>query len=353
MSTSGTYDFDKPKSNQLIDEAYERIGIVPGLISEQQIKAGQRSLNYIMKDWGNRGNNLWTVKQGIIGLVPGQPAYPLPLGAINIKTAVRRTSVRQLNGTPTSSSGIAANAFDGDPTTKCIQTAPNGFIRYVWDPITNVISMVGIQSGVSAEYTITCEYSTDGGANWLVAINIPKQNYPVHTLLWFAVPIPPNANAFQITETGGATLTIEELYFNSTLSDIRISPIGESQYTAMPQKGQMGTPTSYWVNRQIDPVVYFWQTPNTDAYTIFFTYWATMQDIGRMIDNAEVPARFLEPLTAALAYRLAVKEGRPPEMIATLLQISESSFATAAASDEETDIPLVIYGSYSGSRGYA
>ena len=58
MSTSGTYSFGSPQSKDLIEDAYERIGILPAVITEQKIVSAQRSLNFILQEWVNKSNNL-------------------------------------------------------------------------------------------------------------------------------------------------------------------------------------------------------------------------------------------------------------------------------------------------------
>jgi hypothetical protein len=345
MSTSGTYSFGLPKSRELIDEAYERIGMVPSLITQQQIEAAQRSLNFIMQEWVNKGNNLWTIRQGIIGLSPNQIAYNLPLGAIDVKTVTLRISNRNLGGTAFSSAGgIAQNAFDNNTATSCIQTSPNGYISYSYGVAQNTISMVGVQSTITTQYSLVAEYSFDN-ITWITALTIPKQTYNQNVIEWFAIPVAVPANLFRVRETGGATLEVEELYFNSAINDTILTRLSEFEYTAIPNKTQAGHPTTFWVDRQINPVIYLWLVPNGVFNAIFFTYWIALQDIGTMLDNAEVPARFLEALTSALAYRLAIKQKSPLEEITLLQALAEKSYQEAGSEDRER-VPLRIYGDY-------
>ncbi len=71
-----------------------------------------------------------------------------------------------------------------------------------------------------------------------------------------------------------------------------------------------------------------------------------MQDIGNMINNAQVPARFLEALVSSLAHLLSVKEpGMDLNKISFLKAHADSEFAIAAAEDRER-VPLRIYGDF-------
>lgn len=372
-TTSGTYYFSSPQIKELVDDAYERVGITPPLITEQKIVSALRSLNFILQEWVNKGNNLWTIKQGMLGLNPNQNAYQIPANGIDIKTATIRTSNRNLGGTAFSSSGgIAQNAFDNNPSTACNQIAPQGYISYNWGQAQYAIAMVGIQSAISANYTLNFEYSYDN-INWNAALSIPAQNYPVNNIQWFVIPTPVPANVFRVRELNSSVLfwsnisaytwleytpaptitwatwnntplSIEEIYFNTALYDTLVTRLSEYEYTALPNKNQVGRPTSFWVDRQINPIIYLWPTPTAQYNNLFFTYWEAIQDVGQMINSAEIPARFLEALCAALSYRLAIKEGAN-DRIPMLQALAEEAYASAAGEDRER-VPLRIYGDY-------
>jgi hypothetical protein len=340
MSVSGTYNFSTPPIRQLIEEAYERIGILPALITPQRAQSAQRSMNLILQEWVNLGNNLWTVQQGVVALKANQNAYSLPLGCIDVKTATLRTMImRILGGTPFSSEGgVAANAFDGNPATSCTQTAPNGYISYNWGAATNIPTMVGIQSHVTTEYTISVEYSLDN-TNWLLAVNIPRQTYTQSNLQWYVIPKPLACNQIRIIETGGATLDIEELYFESYQQDMYMARFSESEYTSFPNKYNVGRPSGYWIDRQINPVMYVYLTPDGQYPMIYFTYWCAIQDVGTMQNMAQIPTRFLEALTAALAAKLAIKHAIEinidPTHIDRLERIAQQAYQVANREDRE------------------
>lgn len=346
MSTSGTYTFGSPQSRDIIDEAYERIGIIPTALTTQQIQSAQRSLNFILQEWVNKGNNLWTVRKGMLGLTPNQNAYAMPSNGIDLKTVALRTSNRNLGGTAASSAGgTASYAFDNNPATACTQTSSNGNISYNWGIAQHATSMVGVQSNTTTTYTLVCEYSLDG-STWTNALSITAQTYTQGSIQWFVVPVPVPANYFRIRETGGATLNIQELYFNTNIRDQTVTRLSEPEYTSQPMKNQVGPPSSYWVDRQINPIIYLWPTPNAQYNCLYFTYWRALQDIGTMLNNGEVPARFLEPLCAALAARQAMKEG-VQDRVQMLQMLAEQSYTTAGGEDRER-VPLRIYGAYQG-----
>jgi hypothetical protein len=117
----------------------------------------------------------------------------------------------------------------------------------------------------------------------------------------------------------------------------------------MPYKNTPGRPTSFWVDRQINPILYVWPTPIPPWNNLYFTYWESIQDIGAMVNSAEIPARFLQPLCCALAYALCMKEAvKNPnllQMLPGLKADADEAYNTAGSEDRER-VPLRIYGDY-------
>lgn len=345
MATSGTYTFGSLQSDQIIIDAFERIGTLPDLITSEDIQTAQRSLNLLMSEWINKGLNLWTVKQSILNLIANQNAYTLPANTSDVLEATIRTSQRRLGGTAFSSAGgVAQNAFDGNSATACTQVAPNGYISYDYGANQFVgVQMVGIQSNATLSYTLVFEYSQDN-ITWTQSASEPVQTYTVGINAWFAIPVPTLARYFRVRETGGATLNIQELYFNTGIQDTTISRISRPEYIYYPLKNQTGRPSSFWIDRQIDPVMYIWPTPTAQYNALFYTRTVMMEDVGAMINQAAIPQRFFEPLIAGLAYRLAQK--RKPDMVEMLKNLYEDVFNHAAREDSDR-VPLRIYGEFS------
>jgi hypothetical protein len=352
VATSGTNNFSSPKSNQIIEDAYERIGIIPDSLTPQQVISAQRSLNFILTSWPNRGLNLWAVRQSMLSLVANKSTYELPDDCIDILEATIRTSTRNLGGTPFSSAGgNAASAFDNNPNTACTQNAPDGYISYSWGQARYAIAMVGVQSNGFAEYTLDFDYSNDN-ATWTVVGSISKRSYFDGINQWFVVPVPALASSFRIRETGGATLNIQELYFNILVRDTIITRESRSEYVSIPNKTQTGRPTSFYVDRQIDPVVNIWPTPTEQYNNMYFTYKSIIQDIGSLLNNPDVPSRFLEPLCADLAFRLGLKNPKYCDLnkVQILGGLSDKQYEFASKEDTER-VPLRIYGDY--TQGWA
>jgi hypothetical protein len=348
---SGTYNAQAPQSIQVIEEAYERVGIIAQNLDVTKIKSAQRALDFRLQHLMNRGLNLWTVQQSMMALVPGQIAYTLPIPTVDVLEVYNRTSTRNLGGVPFSSAGgVAASAFDGNPNTACTQTAPNGYISYNWGQGSYAISMVGVQSNASAVYTLSFEYSNDN-VNWTSVLSLSPQQFFQSQLVWFIVPAPTMGTIFRVIETNGATLNIQELYFNTQINDTLITRASRMEYESYPIKLSPGRPSSYYVDRQINPIINVWPAPTSQFNNLFFTRMVPIYDVGALTNTISVPARFLESITADLAHILEMKKEQPDLGRMDRLKDYAKETFTAAAEEDRERVPLRIVGDY--SQGWA
>lgn len=88
MPTSGTTTFDLDITD-IIEEAYELTG--SELRGGYEMRTARRSLNLMMREWGNRGINFWTVRENSVVVSPDQQDVILPNDTIDILDAVWRT----------------------------------------------------------------------------------------------------------------------------------------------------------------------------------------------------------------------------------------------------------------------
>lgn len=73
----------------IIEDAYERVGGEPK--GGYDMRTARRSLDLLTKEWGNRGINMWTLKQGLVPVTAGATVIPLPIDTIDVLDAVWRT----------------------------------------------------------------------------------------------------------------------------------------------------------------------------------------------------------------------------------------------------------------------
>jgi hypothetical protein len=335
LPTSGTFNFQSIQIELIIREAFERIGILGEFVEPQKLDSAKRSIDLLLLEWMNKSINLWTLESSYLSLVPAQIQYTLPVTVSNIIQANLRTSTRLLNGTATASSGNAEDAFDGDPLTACTQNAQDGNISYDYGiGETQQINFVGIQSNADLTYSIIVESSLDNAA-WLPLATIPTSNFIKGSIVWIDVPTPIDARAYRIRETGGATLDIQEIYFNNNIIDIPISNVSRYEYLNYPNKKLQGRPSTYYLDRQIIPVLNLWPAPTNQYNCLLYSYKQMIQDAGAFYTNAlQIPSRFYPALIWGLSYQLALKYN--PQVAAAFKGEYEQSFNLATVSDSES-----------------
>jgi hypothetical protein len=333
-STSGTFNFQSVQIELLIREAFERIGISGEFIEPIKLDSAKRSLDLMLLEWMNKSTNLWTLQYSYLPLNTSQGQYTLPNTVSNIVQANIRTSTRQLDGTAASNpGGVAANAFDGDPTTACTQTGPDGNISYDYGAgVTQQINFVGITSNSTLTYSIVIE-SSDDALNWDSLYTITPQSFEVGVTKWFDIITPVTARAYRIRETDGATLNIQEIYFNNNLIDLPISAVSRYDYFSFSNKQLQGRPSSYYLDRQITPVLYIWPVPSSYYNCLQYTYKKMMEDTGAYTNAIQVPSRFYPAIIAGLSYQLALKFN--PQIAEMLKAEYDKSLDIAEIEDSE------------------
>ena len=146
---------------------------------------------------------------------------------------------------------------------------------------------------------------------------------------------------------GQATYTVAtdvndvlEAYISSTstagntasTNDISLTKIDRSAYAALPNKYATGQPSQYYVDRQTDPTISLYLTPDASTYTTLKFYTINrIEDAGSFTNTADVAYRFLPCMCSGLAYYLAQK--RAPDRIQLLKQLYEDELIRALNED--------------------
>ena len=343
MGTSNAYSFQNITVDRVINDAYQRIGMLNAYQNGIYYKAARTSGNFLLSSWVNEGLNLFTIDQNIIPIVNGITSYALPANTSKILDCKLSNSNRKLNGTPyTSAGGNPAAAFDGNINTNCTQTSANGSLGYVFSsgtPINYIGVLVGNTTPVeSYKLALECSYlNANTGLqdeDWITIQQTPLQTYYWGETTWFALPYTKNALSWRIRETNGAILNIAELYFNIPFKSVPMNPIGRDQYFGYPTNSQSGNPTLYWVNRINPPVFNVWPMPVTGDYDMFvYNRVRYIQDLGAYINDIDTIPAFLEALTAGLAVKLAEKF--KPELLPDLRQAADVAYLKAGRENTE------------------
>jgi hypothetical protein len=132
-----------------------------------------------------------------------------------------------------------------------------------------------------------------------------------------------------------------------TTNDISLDKIDRSAYAALPNKGQQGQPSQYYVNRQINPTISLYLTPDCAQYIYLkYYYISRIQDAGAYSNQANVPYRFLPCMISGLAYYLGQKVA--PDRIQGLKLVYEDELQRALEEDSQRTSSYISPYSYFG-----
>ena len=115
-------------------------------------------------------------------------------------------------------------------------------------------------------------------------------------------------------------------------SDTTLTRLSRDAYINVPNKNTQAKPNQYYIDRQINPVLKLYPTPD-DTYSIVYDRLVRMDDADTFTNTFDMPFRFYPCLSAGLAYYIALK--RAPERIQMLKAVYEEEFERAAAEDRD------------------
>jgi len=120
----------------------------------------------------------------------------------------------------------------------------------------------------------------------------------------------------------------------SSQQDVALTKISRSDYSALANKLQVGTPVQYYVQRFIDRVtVTVYPVPNSSAASsdMHLYYVKRIDDVGDYTNAGDVPYRFVPCMVSGLAYYLAQKYN--PELVQQNKMLYEDELNRALTED--------------------
>lgn len=339
MATSGTIGQTRIRVNDVIDAAMRRSGIPAASGTPETNEIGIRVAFTYLSALANRGIVQWTIENAVLGTVPNQIVYDMPSGTIEVRNILYRTSSRPSGTAASSAGGTAANAFDADVDTACIQTSIDGNISLQY-ATAQIVTSVGIMAYGDQTYDLVFEASSDA-ITWTQVLAPGETDYDDGEWVYANINTPASATYFRVRETGGSTLSVRELYFATQPNEVTITRFNQDDYTAQPFKTQSSAPiTNVFVERRFDVVrLYMWPTANTAFNQISVWRWRYPQDPGALAQSFEIPNRWYDALIKSVALEIAVEVGAqygvPLDRISLLGRMADK--ATQEAELEERD----------------
>lgn len=88
MTTSNDYALFQPEVADLVQEAFERADFRPQAIGQEHLDSVMRSLKFMFAEWHTVGMRQWMIHQGQQVFTQGVTSYDMPVGCIDLFTAV-------------------------------------------------------------------------------------------------------------------------------------------------------------------------------------------------------------------------------------------------------------------------
>ena len=158
-------------------------------------------------------------------------------------------------------------------------------------------------------------------------------------LLWStevtAVTVVASVTSYALSNS---TIDALEVVVNRNNNDLQLTRISFEEYLLIPNKSQTGRASQYTVKRDRDnPTLSIWPIPENSTDILKIERISQLQDVNKSAgQNADLPKRFLPPLTCGLSYYMAMK--RPnvaPGKIAMLKANYEELLLRSLEEDKE------------------
>ena len=225
-------------------------------------------------------------------------------------------------------------------------------------------ALYAVTAGSTTVDVVLPNHGLQVGGTWTIyletivaGLDLPAGNYTVTNVL--------SPYEFQITAPMAATQSTAEFENygqivvgtqSATIGpiDIPLGPLSRTEWSAIPNKNAQGTPTVFWFNREIGPVLNVWEVPPVPPAGGVATYYGFVGYPMRQIEDAnpvmgqslDLPKRMMPAFAAELTMALAEKY--KPERFAEKAEIAQSMWDRASRADVErvSMIILPALGSY-------
>lgn len=307
MAYSGTVGQTVVSVQKFIDQGARMSGKLAEELTVEQVQGSKQALFFILSNLINQGINYWCISKKVYGLKADQYEYLLPLGGNDVLNALYRTLNRP-SGSVSASSGIAANATDGNIDTIDVQTAINGNITINYGTDNPIYAgSIGILPGTSGSYHILLEYSTDG-STWKLLQDTGVETWVDNEWLWYDIDPGANVQYYRMRETGGNTLAVREFFVGNNSTEVTMARLNRDDYTNLPNKNfTANQPYQYWFNRTLpQSKIVLWPAPSDPFVQMTIWYSRQVMDVGDLYDELEIPQYFYQAIQLMLAHQMSL-----------------------------------------------
>lgn len=279
-TTSGTVGQSRLQVIRYIEHATRRCGVPPSVLTGEQLISARENLGFILTDLSTKGLAGWTYGKQVHAFVVGQCAYPLDSGTFAVSNALRRNATFN----------TGANSGDGYTS---VFNSPDGVS----------VGSADIHLTSSGTFDFFLELSFDGIQYFYAGRQIKTWVAGDRAIIESTNTQP--ANYWRIRENTNAA-TFDAVYFLSNINEVPLGKLNKSDYSNLPDKGQLTTdPSTFWQDMQLEaPVINLWQAPSNAFRHIVVWGRRYVMDVGEFTNWLEVPMRWQDAIIFELATRV-------------------------------------------------
>ena len=172
------------------------------------------------------------------------------------------------------------------------------------------------------------------------SINLMLKDWQNRGILLWSTSVSSVTVAASVTAYSLDSSTVDalEVVLGRDDTDIQLTRISPEEYLLIPNKTQTGRPMQYSIRRGMDnPTMSVWPIPENSTDVLKIEIISELMDVDKSAgQNADMPKRFLPPLTCGLSYYMSMKRpGVPPERISMLKTNYEEILFRAMQEDRE------------------
>lgn len=312
----------------VIDMAHRVCRLPAQAITSEMISTARDHLFLWVSQLPNQGSILSAQSKYVVGMNQGITSVLAPYGVIDVLNANYRTTTRVPGEANTATSGVVANAFDGDVATVCTVTGAGNIQTEFESP--TVLTTIGVLPSVSDTWNVQLQNSTDG-INWVTACTNPALTVADSQWFWLDVEgMVPSSFARLVVTPTLAAWGVRELYWGNAPNEIPMYSMNKDDYWSLPNKAFAGRPLQYWYDKQVRPVINLWPAPDSSsqfAQLVLLTK-RHLLDFQSMTVEVELPTVWFDALVDNLALRIARVT---PEVQAALIPDIRAAAANSLA----------------------
>ena len=179
------------------------------------------------------------------------------------------------------------------------------------------------------------------------SINLMLKDWQNRGILLWSTSVSSVTVAASVTAYSLDSSTVDalEVVLSRDNTDIQLTRISPEEYLIIPNKTQTGRPMQFSIRRGIsNPTMSLWPIPENSTDILKMEVISELQDVNRSAgQNADMPKRFLPPLTCGLAYYMSMKRpGVEGQRIQMLKMNYEELFSRAMLEDRERASMYVV-----------